>query len=400
MVLNFKKRCSCVVYENQTRTSKKVMEGIHDGFVFQLIVAQTQSGKTGMMSSLAEMYKKAFSSHKIYVLSGLSSVDWKKQTISRFPEYVSVYHRNDLHKISLSDKSLVLVDEVQYASYENMTLSKMLKQAADNVRFVLVSATPNKIFDDLLLLSEEIKCRYLVMEPGKGYTGMRQLLDSGRLLQAEDLWVASAVSEDENAGVKRFNQKMISKSLDAIKRLHEYIETKFTEPKYHIIRTQYGNKGAEVRERVMNVFGSSYAFFKCDSTTDYDIMNMLQKKPVQHTVLFIKEQLRCAVTLKPKNNIGVLYDRVSKFDNVMVQGLAGRCTGYDVPDFLVVFSNVDSILNYLSVIEGDFVDVGQLRYAGRGNTMVHPSVFMPDVSDVSTISSEAMSIDLTVSEVK
>ena len=313
---------------------------------------------------------------------------------------MSVYHRNDLHKISLSDKSLVLVDEVQYASYENMTLSKMLKQAADNVRFVLVSATPNKIFDDLLLLSEEIKCRYLVMEPGKGYTGMRQLLDSGRLLQAEDLWVASAVSEDENAGVKRFNQKMISKSLDAIKRLHEYIETKFTEPKYHIIRTQYGNKGAEVRERVMNVFGSSYAFFKCDSTTDYDIMNMLHKKPMQHTVLFIKEQLRCAVTLKPKNNIGVLYDRVSKFDNVMVQGLAGRCTGYDVPDFLVVFSNVDSILNYLSVIEGDFVDVGQLRYAGRGNTMVHPSVFMPDVSDVSTISSEAMSIDLTVSEVK
>ena len=386
--LNLSKKT--LVYENQRKCALEVLDGIRKGFLFQLVLAQTQSGKTGMMVTVAESYKK-----QCVVMSGLSNVDWKKQTIGRFSEKVPVYHRNDLKNVKKLENCVVLIDEVQYASGAGMTLDGLLQGCGCKdietlrqlkVHFVLVSATPNRIYDDIEGLSSEWS-RRLVMEPGHGYTGLQELLQSGRLLEAKELWVVGAAGEDEQPGVKRFNEKMISRSLEAIEELKGVI-TSYKEPKYHIVRTQYAAAGEEVRERFKRVFLDSVDFVVCDSTTGVDVMEKVKVKPARHCVLFIKEQLRCAATLH-KTHLGVLYDRVSKLDNVMVQGLAGRGTGYDVPDCLVVFSDVSSIVRYLAVVQDGFETMKGLKCSG-GVTMMNREGFVMD--DGSTVVSEVTSV--------
>ena len=386
--LNLSKKT--LVYENQRKCALEVLDGIRKGFLFQLVLAQTQSGKTGMMVTVAEGCKK-----DVVVMSGLSNIDWKKQTIGRFSEKVPVYHRNDLKNVKKLENCVVLIDEVQYASGAGMTLDGLLEGCGCkdieilrrlNVHFVLVSATPNKVYDDIEGLSSEWS-RCLVMQPGDGYTGLRELLDTGRLLEAKDLWVAGAAGEDELPGVKRFNDKMISRSLEAIEELKDVV-LGFKDPKYHIVRTQYAAAGEEVRSRFRQVFLDSVDFVVCDSSTGVDVMERVKVKPDKHCVLFIKEQLRCAATLH-KEHLGVLYDRVSKLDNVMVQGLAGRSTGYDVPQCLVVFSDVKSIQRYLAVVEEGFETMSGLRCSG-GVTMMNVEGFVVD--DGSTVVSEVFEV--------
>ena len=386
--LNLSKKS--LVYENQRECALEVLNGIQKGFLFQLVLAQTQSGKTGMMVAVAEGCKK-----NVVVMSGLSNIDWKKQTIGRFSEKVPVYHRNDLKNVKKLEKCVVLIDEVQYASGAGMTLDGLLGSCGCkdienlrqlNVHFVLVSATPNRVYDDIMDLNSEW-CRRLVMQPGYGYTGLQELLQSGRLREAKDLWVAGAAGEDELPGVKRFNEKMVGKSLEAIEELKDVV-LGFEDPKYHIVRTQYAAAGEEVRERFKRVFLDSVDFVVCDSTTNVDVMERVKVKPARQCVLFIKEQLRCAATLV-KEHIGVMYDRVSKLDNVMVQGLAGRSTGYDVPECLVVFSDVKSILRYLAVVQEGFETMKGLKCSG-GVTMMHREGFVDD--DGSTVVSDIVSV--------
>ena len=389
--LNLSKKT--LVYENQRKCALEVLDGIRKGFLFQLVLAQTQSGKTGMMVTVAERCKK-----DVVVMSGLSNIDWKKQTIGRFSEKVPVYHRNDLKNVKKLENCVVLIDEVQYASGAGMTLDGLLEGCGCkdieilrrlNVHFVLVSATPNKVYDDIEGLSSEWS-RCLVMQPGDGYTGLRELLDTGRLLEAKDLWVAGAAGEDELPGVKRFNDKMISRSLEAIEELKDVV-LGFKDPKYHIVRTQYAAAGEEVRSRFRQVFLDSVDFVVCDSSTGVDVMERVKVKPYKNCVLFIKEQLRCAATLH-KEHLGVLYDRVSKLDNVMVQGLAGRSTGYDVPQCLVVFSDVKSIQRYLAVVEEGFETMSGLKCSG-GVTMMNREGFVMDTfDDGSTVVSEVFEV--------
>ena len=386
--LNLSKKT--LVYENQRKCALEVLDGIRKGFLFQLVLAQTQSGKTGMMVTVAERCKK-----DVVVMSGLSNIDWKKQTIGRFSEKVPVYHRNDLKNVKKLENCVVLIDEVQYASGAGMTLDGLLEGCGCkdieilrrlNVHFVLVSATPNKVYDDIEGLSSEWS-RCLVMQPGDGYTGLRELLDTGRLREAKDLWVAGAAGEDELPGVKRFNDKMISRSLEAIEELKDVV-LGFKDPKYHIVRTQYAAAGEEVRSRFRQVFLDSVDFVVCDSSTGVDVMERVKVKPYKNCILFIKEQLRCAATLH-KEHLGVLYDRVSKLDNVMVQGLAGRSTGYDVPQCLVVFSDVKSIQRYLAVVEEGFETMSGLKCSG-GVTMMNVEGFVVD--DGSTVVSEVFEV--------
>ena len=135
------------------------------------------------------------------------------------------------------------------------------------------------------------------------------------------------------------------------------------------------------------VFLDSVDFVVCDSSTGVDVMERVKVKPARQCVLFIKEQLRCAATLV-KEHIGVLYDRVSKLDNVMVQGLAGRSTGYDVPECLVVFSDVKSIMRYLAVVQEGFDTMSGLKCSG-GVTMMNREGF---VDDGSTVVSDIVSV--------
>jgi hypothetical protein len=160
----------------------------------------------------------------------------------------------------------------------------------------------------------------------------------------------------------------------AIRQLKRHIN-EYEEPKYHIIRTPKGDKRSIVEERVKHIFGKYYNYCYCSSKNDDELLDIIKNKPTQHTIIFIIELLRCAVTLRPKKHIGILYERIPTgkiMDYVMVQSLAGRACGYDVPNSLVVYTNIQSIKNYVEMKNKQFNDVQLRRTTSKKITHIHP----------------------------
>ena len=90
-------------YENQQETAKSVCLNLKiKEMIFQLVIGKTQTGKTACMLAIIEMclndIANVINPENVYIITGLSSNDWKEQTIDRVPKEVTVLHRNDLKK--------------------------------------------------------------------------------------------------------------------------------------------------------------------------------------------------------------------------------------------------------------------------------------------------------------
>ena len=86
-------------------------------------------------------------------------------------------------------------------------------------------------------------------------------------------------------------------------------------------------------------------------------MRFRSKEPSVHTFIFIKQKLSCAKTIVHKH-LGVLYERhvKSTSDNrtaTIVQGLAGRLTGYHENKTSVVFTDLEQIKIYYKGMENE-----------------------------------------------
>ena len=119
---------------------------------------------------------------------------------------------------------------------------------------------------------------------------------------------------------------------------------RFKTPRYHIIRTFHSYF------HDVTILNFMKAFPEADFLSEMELDNMdelLEKVPLKHTFLFIKEKLRCAKTLS-KDHLGILYERLTKKPNMntILQGLVGRLTGYHSNQDAVVFSNPRLVVEY------------------------------------------------------
>jgi hypothetical protein len=385
-----------IYYDNQDDTATKVVASIRDkGIQFQMVIAPCQAGKTGCMIAIIEKVLKTpgnkITPNKIFVITGLSDTAWVSQTKERLP-IANVIHRGQLKKLTAKlkddlDNILIMIDECQIASGEDMSINKLLEDTGikdlaylkeNNVNIVEFSATPNSTLDDIELWDT---CKMIhVMKPGEGYVGHSALLENNRVRQAEDLFIMNepivGMTTDQELACK----KLIKPAYDAIKGLKLIIDTSYTDGfRYHIIRTPVGGKEDTVIARFKMICGEDCAYKKCCSGEE-DLQDELKKYPEKHTFLFIKEKARCAVTFPHKNLIGILYERLPKSpkDDVIVQGLAGRACGYDMDPYTIVFTKVSSIERYVDMIKSDFKDRGEFIYTGRNSknkSHIHPRGF-------------------------
>ena len=345
-----------IIYPNQEDCGKRIKCIFNSRtHVNCLVYGMTQTGKTGCMTSLIQHYILSYNIpiDNIYIITGLSDKEWKKDTKNRLPDVINsrVYHRANLSKTFVEDikkkkNVLVIMDEIQIACKDDQTINKTFKECGfydldslfeKDIKLVQFSATLDGHICDLSDWgdnSDKIK-----LEPGEGYYGPKQAIEQKRVKQFKDLTIFDNVTELKND-----------------------IAEKYINPRYFIIRvpSKRENKdGVNNQEKVINnfkkVFGEGYDYNKNHLKAQKgDINDILKLKPNKHTFIFICETQRCAKT-QVKKYIGVSYERYVTIpdDSSIIQGSFGRLTGYDDNGDSICYTNIPSLENYIKLWEND-----------------------------------------------
>lgn len=355
-----------VIYDNQEIIAYKVISAFKNRKTINImVISKTQSGKTGSMCATIKKYLEDTTNlipiENIYIITGLSSCEWKEQTKKRLPESVQsrVFHRCDLPNTfvdELKNKKniLIIMDEIQVAAKKGQTIYNTFQAAGllskqnlyeNDVKILEYTATPDGTIYDLMKWND---ASYKILaEVGDGYVSSFDLLQQGRVKQYKDL-----CGHDKEGGIIDEN------ILDNIIEIKKDIDG-FNEPKWNIIRTKNGIFQDKTLENFQKVFGNdNYDFIKYDRESEIeDINKTLILSPNKHTIIFIKEMLRCAKTLC-KQFLGVNYERYSNHpdDASIVQGLIGRNTGYDDNGVSICYTNTDSIERYEKLWISNFED--------------------------------------------
>lgn len=343
------------LYENQQKFGSTIFNQYvqNQSLIHTLAIAPTQSGKTGSMLSIIH-HAISHETHgvpieNVFIFTPHSSREWLLQTKERFPPSMSanIFHRNNFKKLiaAMQHKTnvLLILDEVQIAFKLGQTTFNLFNQLGfydlhnlfqKNIKIVSFTATPNQLVQDFALWKNMASVLY--MDVPDSYISHQVLLRSNRLRQMKDLTGFDKVTGTVNPEV-----------LDNIREIISVVNNMET-PKYHIIRTPRANLHLLTMQNFRQVFKDDLnQFILVSETTIQDFDQFISSPPSQHTFIFIKDKLRCAKTLE-KAHIGVLYERfVNKpiLDSI-IQGLAGRLTGYHKNTLSVIFTHLPSIHYY------------------------------------------------------
>ena len=222
------------IFENQKLIADKVVMAFKNRTIINvMLIAKTQSGKTGSMCATIQRYLQdpdnCIPIQNIYIISGLSSCEWKEQTKDRIPNYLQkrIFHRDDLLTLFVNDITnkknvLIIMDEIQVAAMTGQTIYNAFEKAGfldknklyeNDIKILEYSATPDGTIYDLQKWHDASEI--ILAEPGKGYTSSYDLYNLGRVKQYKKL-------DKEN-----------------IKEIQDDIE-KFSSKRYHLIRTNSG----------------------------------------------------------------------------------------------------------------------------------------------------------------
>jgi hypothetical protein len=356
-----------VIFENQELIAYEVVAAFKNRKIINvMVVSKTQSGKTGSMCATIKQYLEDTGTQipikNIYIITGLSSCEWKEQTKERMPESIQarVFHRCELPTTfvdEIKDKQniLIIMDEIQVAAQKGQTIYKAFDKAGllnktklyeHDVKILEYTATPDGTIYDLMKWKDA--SAKILAEVGDGYVSSYDLLMQNRVRQYKEL-----------CGYDRETGTTDDTVFDNIREVKTDIDA-YDVPLYHIIRTRNGIEQDITIQNFKRIFDEedAYVFINYDRESEIeDINKTLAIKPTKHTFIFIKEMLRCAKTLK-KTYIGILYDRYSSVpdDTTIIQGLIGRDTGYDNNGRSICYTNVESIVKYEQLWNSRFED--------------------------------------------
>ena len=195
-----------IIFENQEIIASTVVSIFKNRKIINIMVlSKTQSGKTGSMCATIKKYLEDSDNlipiENIYIITGLSSCEWKEQTKERMPESIQsrVFHRSELPKTfvdEIKDKKniLIIMDEIQVAAKKDQTIFKTFKNAGllnksklyeNDIKILEYTATPDGTIYDLM---EWKDASYKILaDVGDGYISCFDLLIMGRVKQFKDL---------------------------------------------------------------------------------------------------------------------------------------------------------------------------------------------------------------------
>jgi hypothetical protein len=195
-----------IIFDNQELTSYEIVTAYKDKKIINvMVVGRTQSGKTGCMCSTIQKYLNDPSNlipiENIYIITGLSSCEWKEQTKERMPESMQtrVFHRCELPSTfvdEIKDKKnvLIIMDEIQVAAKRHQTIYNAFNTAGlldinklykNDIKILEFTATPDGTIYDLMKWKDASKI--ILGKPGEGYTSLFNLFQQERVKQFKNL---------------------------------------------------------------------------------------------------------------------------------------------------------------------------------------------------------------------
>ena len=338
-------------FENQRKFGMDIAKDFKDNKkrISAVAIAPTQSGKTGSMLAMVQSFmlfeETRLPLENVFICTAHSDKDWVTQTRDRFPEEMrkNIFHRNNFEKyydvIANVQNALIIIDEVQIGNMISQSIYRLFVKTGlfniennliRNIKIVSFTATPKSVVDDFGSWGHHSKVFY--MEVPDNYISHSKLLQEKRIIQAKDL-----------CGYNKDTGLIDEKVFENIRDIRQYMGD---EPKVHIIRTPRGELHEVVISNFKKVFCDENFKFLSEPGLSPKI-KIMETKPEVHTFLFIKDKLRCAKTIC-KDHLGIMYERfVNKFSvETVVQGLAGRLTGYHNNTNSVVFTSVPAIAIY------------------------------------------------------
>jgi hypothetical protein len=192
--------------------------------------------------------------------------------------------------------------------------------------------------------------KIVLMTPPPGYISIFQLLETNRIRLYKD--VCGALKEVNYADVNWKDPSTAKPVLPSVENnIKELAKEMGSVPRYHIVRTGR----LQMHDVTILNFKKVYPRAIMMSEMDINLDEVLSKPPMQHTFIFIKDKLRCAKTLH-KEHLGILYDRMTQRTsmNSVVQGLAGRLTGYHTNQHSIVYTSPPMIRKYFNMWTAQF----------------------------------------------
>ncbi len=195
-----------VIFENQEMIGSQVVTHLNNRKIINImVVSKTQSGKTGSMCSTIKKYLEDSSNlipiENIYIITGLSSCEWKEQTKERMPESIQsrVFHRCQLPSTfakEIKDKHniLIMMDEIQVAAKKGQTIHNSFSNAGllnksklyeNDIKIIEYTATPDGTIYDLMKWNDA--STKILADVGDGYVSSYNLLEMGRVKQFKDI---------------------------------------------------------------------------------------------------------------------------------------------------------------------------------------------------------------------
>lgn len=317
-------------FPSQIEEGRKILKSFEGGSLVCSFIAPMQWGKTGVLFYVAdEMVRKGNVNgySNVFLLTGMSDNDWRKQTRERAPEEMkgNILHRGNLNRAAkrISENirdALFIVDECHFGALRGMTLYRFFQKVGiyniemmrtRNLRILQTSATPEISLINAQSWPSEL---HTLIKPDipVSYFGVKDIL-------ASDTFHHSLENRIEEA--------------------FQYI-AKMKTPKYHIFRINA--RRPEDRHSVITLAKKNgYMLRKHDCSirkSNRVTDDEMRTTPKTHTIILVKNMWKAAKTF-PSDHIGLIMSGMSDSPAVEAQGLVGRICGHNKTDKIHVVAN-------------------------------------------------------------
>ena len=322
------KATSEYIFPNQIEDAQNIVDLFYkDDYRVISIQKKTKVGADGLMIELAKLLTThtddnfAVNLANVRIITGMSNAGWEKDMIDKAPNCFKdkIFHHGKLQRSDLNGitNALIIVDEIDTGDKEFQVLHKTLTEAGildvkhmkeNNNRFVFISATMIKELYNLYQWGDLHTLYKMTIPPS--YIGHKELLTK------------QIIKEFYPLNTKEKAEEWVQEDI---------IDYYGTDYRVHIVRVN--TKTVRIVEDACRVKGVPFRNHTSNDRLSEDEINEFFKEPLMsHIIIGVKGFFRRAnlIPNRWKLRIGATHELYTKKvdNNVQIQGLAGRMTGY------------------------------------------------------------------------